>query len=96
MAYIVSAGEAIEIPIPGLTYNTPYGEVGVVVSAVIGGNVDQLSLAITVDLCVPFVGCASDVFPTNTAFPVTILEGTFTFGDYCSSTENPAAQIATA
>jgi hypothetical protein len=86
----ITAGEEKNIPIPGLSIVVPtLGHLGVDVAVLIFGNPDKLTVKVGINACVaagPHQICASSFPGLATVFPWYVLQGTYSFGDYCNST----------
>mmetsp|Transcript_38110 Transcript_38110/g.92697 ORF Transcript_38110/g.92697 Transcript_38110/m.92697 type:complete len:258 (-) Transcript_38110:259-1032(-) len=83
------AGEANNIPIPGLSIAVPaVGHLGVDAAVLITGNPDSLTLKIGLNACVALAHkmmCASDIPGLNAILPWYVLSGTYSFGDICQN-----------
>ena len=86
----IRAGEARNIPIPGLAIAVPgLGHVGVDVAVLITGNPDSLTLKVGLNACIALAQrtvCASSIPGLSSILPWYVLEGTYSFGDICNST----------
>lgn len=91
----IKAGEEKNIPIPGLSIIVPSaGHFGVDVAVLIFGNPDMLSVKVGLNACLAAGShefCASAVPGLTNIFPWYVLSGTYSFGNYCNTTE--AAQL---
>lgn len=88
----ISAGDfeeidvGLDIGVPGLT------DAGVYVAFEIQGNIDNVDLALGLDICgkVPLIGeeCGSSIPFLSDVLPVWLLNATFNFGDLCAQRDN--------
>jgi hypothetical protein len=86
----IKAGEENNIPIPGLSIVIPAaGHFGVDVAGLIYGKPDKLSVKVGLNACMAagqHQFCASSVPGLTNIFPWYVLEGTYSFGNYCIGT----------
>lgn len=86
----IRAGEAKNIPIPGLSIMVPgVGHLGLDAAVVIYGNPDKLVLKVGLNACVGVAHhhtiCASSIPGLNRILPWYVLSGTYSFGDVCGT-----------
>lgn len=85
----VHAGDHVLLPIPGLAFFIPHlGHAGIDVVVEISGTVDELFLKVGLDACLQ-IGqkhqiCAEQIPYMLDWFPWWILQGNYSFGEYCS------------
>jgi len=95
----ITAGEARNIPIPGLSIAVPsVGHVGVDVAVLITGNPDSLTLKVGLNACAALAHkmvCASSIPGLSSILPWYVLKGTYHFGDICESKRTRSGIAAT-
>jgi len=86
----IKAGEAKNIPIPGLSFIVPtIGHMGVDAAVAVYGTPDKLTLKVGLNACViidssNYNFCASSIPGLNTIMPWYVLSGSYSFGDFCT------------
>jgi hypothetical protein len=93
----IHAGEKEIYPIPGLSIGVPLiGHVGVDAVVSIAGNPDKLTLNVGLDACIvvrhKYV-CAEVLPGLGEFLPWWVLNGTYTFGDICSTNTTAATAL---
>jgi hypothetical protein len=96
----IRAGEANNIPIPGLSISVPtIGHVGLDAAVLITGNPDSLTLKIGLNACIQLPGssllCASSIPGLHKILPWYVLSGTYSFGDICSNNRTGIVEATT-
>lgn len=95
----IRAGEAKNVPIPGLGIIVPgVGHLGVDVAVLIAGNPDKLIMKVGLNACLgvgPKTMCASSVPGLDRILPWYVLHGEYSFGDICSSNSTATAATVT-
>lgn len=85
----VHAGEENNYPIPGWSIIIPgLGHLGMDVAVSIAGNPDMLAVKVGLNACLVFHThniCAESVPGLNMILPWYILQGTYSFGDWCET-----------
>ena len=93
----IRAGEAKNYPIPGCAIIVPYvGHLGLDAAVLVYGNPDQLTLKVGLNACAVINDhdlCASSIPGLNQILPWYVLSGTYSFGDYCNSTNTTTGAI---
>eukprot|EP00339_Tiarina_fusa_P015087 CAMPEP_0117027540 /NCGR_PEP_ID=MMETSP0472-20121206/20122_1 /TAXON_ID=693140 ORGANISM="Tiarina fusus, Strain LIS" /NCGR_SAMPLE_ID=MMETSP0472 /ASSEMBLY_ACC=CAM_ASM_000603 /LENGTH=227 /DNA_ID=CAMNT_0004734815 /DNA_START=41 /DNA_END=724 /DNA_ORIENTATION=- len=86
----VRAGEEKNYPIPGCSIIVPMvGHLGLDAAVLVYGNPDSLTLKVGLNACAVIREkelCASSIPGLNTVLPWYVLSGTYSFGDFCNST----------
>ena len=86
----IKAGEAKNIPIPGLSFIVPtIGNMGIDAAVTVYGTPDKLTLKVGLNACV-IIGssdynfCASSIPGLSNIMPWYVLSGSYSFGDFCT------------
>jgi len=98
----IDVGEEQIFPIPGMSIVVPtLGHVGLDLVVLMEGNPDMLKVKLGLDACAVVHDrqvCASSIPGLNLILPWYVLQGNYTFGDYCETwltSGTPAAKATT-
>lgn len=85
----ITAGVERNYPIPGMNVHVPYVvNLGLDVDVLVEGNLDALTLKLGLNACAGVSTrqmCAGDIPLLNDILPWWVLDGTYSFGDYCEA-----------